>query len=76
MKQVKLKLGEDGQIVIPAEFLKDPGLEVGGTVILRHENGEIRIFAPLKAIRRAQELVREYLPEERALSAKLILKRD
>ena len=75
MKQVKLKLGESGQIVIPAEFLEALDLEVGDTVILRLENGEIRIFALQKAIRRAQELVREYLPEEISLSDELIAER-
>ncbi len=75
MKQIKLKLSEGGQIVIPPEFLEALGLEVGDTVILGLEDGEIRIFSPLNAIRKAQELVREYLPEERSLSDELIVER-
>ena len=72
MHQFKTKLGKGGQIVIPPEFIQAIGLEVGDTVILRLEDGEMRIFAPQKAIRKAQELVSKYLPEERSLSDELI----
>ena len=73
--QIKLKLGEGGQIVIPSEFLEALGLEVGDTVILRLEDGEMRIFTPYKAIKKAQELLSQYLPEERSLSDELIAER-
>ena len=75
MHQIKIKLGEGGQIVIPPEFLQILGLEVGDMVILRLENGEMRIFTPQKAISKAQELLSEYLPEERSLSDELIAER-
>jgi bifunctional DNA-binding transcriptional regulator/antitoxin component of YhaV-PrlF toxin-antitoxin module len=75
MHQIKTKLGEDGQIVIPPEFLQALGLEVGDTVILRLEDGKVRIFTPQQAIRRAQELINKYLPEERSLSDELIEER-
>jgi hypothetical protein len=51
------------------------GLQVGDTVILRLEDDELRIFALYKAIRRAQELVSEHVPEERSLSDELIAER-
>ena len=73
--QIKTKLGEGGQIVIPPEFLQALGLEVGDTVILRLEDGEVRIFIPQKAIRKAQELVSKYLPEDRSLSDELVAER-
>ncbi len=75
MDQIKLKLGEGGQIVIPPEFLQASGLEVGDTVILHLEDGEVRILTPRQAIRKAQELVSEYLPDERSLSDELIAER-
>ncbi len=75
MHQIKTKLGEDGQIVIPPEYLQILGLEVGDTVILRLEDGEMRIFTLKMAIRRAQDLVSKYLPEERSLSEELIAER-
>ena len=75
MHQIKTKLVEGGQIVIPPEYLQILGLEVGDTLILRLEDGEVRIFTPRQAIRKAQELVSEYLPGERSLSEELIAER-
>ena len=73
--QFKTKLGEGGQIVIPPEYLQALSLKVGDTVILRLEDGEMRIFIPQTAIRKAQELVKEYIPEDRSLSDELIEER-
>ena len=51
------------------------GLQIGDEVILRLEDGEIRIFTPQQAIKHAQELLRRYLPEGRSLSDELIAER-
>ncbi len=75
MHQIKTKLDEGGRIVIPPEYLKALGIEVGDTLILRLEDGEVRIFTPQHAIRKAQELVSKYLPEGRSLSDELITER-
>jgi bifunctional DNA-binding transcriptional regulator/antitoxin component of YhaV-PrlF toxin-antitoxin module len=75
MYQIKTKLGEGGQIIIPPEYLQSLGLEVGDTIILRLEDGVMRIFTPIQAIRKAQELVSEYLPDGRSLSDELIAER-
>jgi bifunctional DNA-binding transcriptional regulator/antitoxin component of YhaV-PrlF toxin-antitoxin module len=75
MHQIKTKLDEGGRIVIPPEYLQALGLEVGDSVILRLEDGEVRIFTPQYAIRKAQELVSKYLPEDRSLSDELIAER-
>ena len=73
--QIKTKLGEGGQIIIPPEFLQILGLEVGDRVILQFEDGEMSIITSQKAIRRAQELVNEYIPDDRSLSEELIAER-
>lgn len=75
MDQVKTKLGEGGRIVIPAEYRQALGLQVGDEVILRLEDGALRIFTPRQAIKYAQELLRPYLPEGRSLSDELIAER-
>ena len=75
MYQIKTKLGEGGQIIIPPEFLQILGLEVGDRVILQFEDGEMSIITSQKAIRRAQELVNEYIPDDRSLSEELIAER-
>jgi AbrB family looped-hinge helix DNA binding protein len=75
MLQVKTKLGEGGRIVIPAEYRQALGLQVGDEVILRLEGKELRIFTLNQAIRRAQELVSRYIPQERSLADELIAER-
>jgi AbrB family looped-hinge helix DNA binding protein len=72
MTDVRAKLAEGGRIVIPVEYRQALGLRVGDEVILRLEDGEVRIFTPQQAIKRAQELVRHYMPQERSLSDELL----
>ena len=75
MPHIRTKLIEEGLIVIPEEHLQAIGLQIGDEVILRLEDGEIRIFTPQHAIKHAQELLRRYLPEGRSLSDELIAER-
>ena len=75
MAQVKTKVAEGGRIVIPAEYREALGLHVGDEVILRLEDGEVRIFTPSQAIKYAQDLLRPYLPQGRSLSEELIAER-
>ena len=75
MNQIKTKLGDGGRIVIPAEYRQAMGLQVGDEVILRLEGKELRIFTLNQAIRRAQELVNQYIPKERSLADELIAER-
>jgi bifunctional DNA-binding transcriptional regulator/antitoxin component of YhaV-PrlF toxin-antitoxin module len=58
--------------VIPAEYRRALGIHVGDEVILRLEQGEVRILTPQQAIQRAQELVRQYVPAERSLVDELL----
>ena len=75
MMEFKTKLTEGGRIVIPAEYRQALGLRVGDELILRLEDGEVRIFTARQAIRRAQELVRRYIPQSRSLADELIAER-
>ena len=75
MVDIRAKLAEGGRIVIPVEYRQALGLHVGDEVILRLEDGEVRIFTPQQAIKRAQELVRRYVPRERSLSNELLEER-
>jgi AbrB family looped-hinge helix DNA binding protein len=75
MLDIRAKLAEGGRIVIPVEYRQALGLHVGDEVILRLEDGEVRIFTPQQAIKRAQELVRRYVPGERSLSDELLEER-
>jgi len=72
MTNVRTKLTEGGRVVIPAEYRQALGLHIGDELILRLENGEMRIFTPQQAIKRVQELVSPYLPQGSSLADELI----
>jgi len=75
MAEVRTKVAEGGRVVIPAEFRRALKLDVGDEVILRLGEGELTILTPRQAIRRAQQLVRKYIPEGRKLAEELITDR-
>ena len=75
MKEIRTKLLEGGRIVIPVEYRQALGLQVGDEVILRFTDGEVRIYTPRQAIKRAQELVQRYIPQSGSLADELIAER-
>lgn len=75
MIDTRTKLAEGGRIVIPVEYRQALGLHVGDEVILRLEDGEVRIFTPQQAIKRAQELVKRYVVEGQSLADELLQER-
>jgi AbrB family looped-hinge helix DNA binding protein len=66
---------DGGCVVIPAEYRKALGLEPGDELIVALEDGELRLFTLQQAVRRAQAIVRKYIPEGRSLSDELIAER-
>jgi len=75
MVETTTRLGPSGRVVIPAEYRKAMGIDVGDEVILRLEGGEIRMRGRAEAIRQAQALVRRYVGSDRCLSGELIAER-
>ena len=75
MPKTLAKMGEGGRLVIPAEYRKALGVEAGDELVLVLEEGSLRVTTPREAIRRAQALVRSYVPEGRSLSDELIAER-
>jgi bifunctional DNA-binding transcriptional regulator/antitoxin component of YhaV-PrlF toxin-antitoxin module len=75
MAQILTKLGEGGRLVIPVEYRRALGVDAGDELVLVLEAGAIRVSTPREAIRRAQALVRAYVPEGRLLSDELIAER-
>jgi AbrB family looped-hinge helix DNA binding protein len=60
----RLKIGEAGRIVIPAEMRAAMMVKPGDTVTAEVVEGEFRIVSPAVAIRRAQSLARKILPAD------------
>jgi bifunctional DNA-binding transcriptional regulator/antitoxin component of YhaV-PrlF toxin-antitoxin module len=75
MSRTVAKLGEGGRLVIPVEYRKALGVETGDELVLALEDDTLRVFTPREGIRRAQALVRSYIPEGRRLSEELIQER-
>ncbi len=75
MTSIKTKIGVGGRVVVPAKYRKALDLKPGDDVILILEDGEVRITTVKQAIRRAQQIVRRYVPEDRDLVSELINER-
>ena len=75
MAGITTRLGPSGGIVIPAEYRKALGVEVGDEIVLRLEEGEIRMTGRTQAIRRAQRTIRRYVGAGRLLPEELIASR-
>ncbi len=74
-RQARIQIGEAGRLVIPADFRAALGLAPGDDVLVRLEDGELRILTPRQAIRKAQQLLSDCLPDHRSLAEELIAER-
>jgi AbrB family looped-hinge helix DNA binding protein len=68
-------VGKGGRVVIPALYREALGLKAGTPVIVTLEDEEIRIVTPRRALARARNLVRQYMPKNRSLAKELIRER-
>jgi len=75
MTEARLRVNENGRVVIPAEFRKTLGIKAGDEVIARLEEDELRITTVRSRIARAQRLVRQYIKPGRSLADELIAER-
>ena len=60
---VKIRVGADGSIVVPATLSDVLGLKEGDVLFARVEDGEICLLTRTAAMRRAQAIVRQFVPE-------------
>jgi AbrB family looped-hinge helix DNA binding protein len=69
---IKVKLGPDGRVVVPAPFREALGLKEGDTLIASAEHGELKFMTIQAAVRRAQDMLRQLVPEGVSLVDELI----
>ncbi len=70
------KLTNGNRVVIPAAIRKSLGLHVGDAITLvLQDTGEVRLLTQAEAIRQAQALVRQSVPEGRSLVEELLAER-
>lgn len=75
MSRTLARLGEGGRLVIPADYRRALGVDTGDDLLLVLEDRTVRLLTPREAVRRAQALVRSYIPAGRRLSDELIQER-
>jgi AbrB family looped-hinge helix DNA binding protein len=71
----RVRVNENGRVVIPAPYRKALGIKAGDEVILRMEDDELRITTRQRRIERAQRRVRQYVKPGVSLVDELIAER-
>ena len=69
---MKVRLGPDGRVVIPAGFREALGLSEGDTLIASLVDGELHLLTIEAAVRKAQAIVRQFVPEGVSLVDELL----
>ena len=73
--ETRMRVNENGRVVIPASFRKALGINAGDEIIVRMEDDELRIMTLKRRIQRAQESVRRYVRPGESLVDELIAER-
>jgi AbrB family looped-hinge helix DNA binding protein len=73
--KARMRINENGRVVIPASFRKRLGIRVGDEVVLQIQDDELRITTLKRNIERAQRLVRKHVKAGTSLVDELIAER-
>ena len=74
-QRARMRINENGRVVIPAEFRKRLGIRPGDELELRVEDQELRISTLRRNIERAQKLLRKQVKHGKSLVDELIAER-
>lgn len=58
----RIKIGEGGRLVIPAVYRKELHIEPGDELILRMQDGELRLFHQKQALANIRKAVKQRIP--------------
>jgi len=72
---VRTKVTQGGRIVIPADMRRRLGIEIGEDVSITLDGESLRILTQKESIKRAQALVRKFVPDGVSLVDELIADR-
>lgn len=72
MLQAKARLNANGRVVIPAVVRRALDLRPGDQLIMRVEDGELRLSTRRQALARARRMIRAYIPSDEDLTQSLI----
>lgn len=73
--RTRMRVNQNGRIVIPASFRRELGIKTGDEVILRLHGDELRITTLKHRLERAQRLVRKHVKPGTSLVDELIAER-
>jgi AbrB family looped-hinge helix DNA binding protein len=73
--KARARIGAGGRLVIPAEIRRELGLAEGEPVVMRVEDGELRIWSVREGIRRVQERMKPYIIPGKSVVDELIAER-
>jgi AbrB family looped-hinge helix DNA binding protein len=75
MEQMRVRMNENGRIVIPSQVRKALGIQPGDEVILELDDHEVHLTTLRQRIAKAQEMVRKYVKPGVSLVDELIAER-
>ncbi len=70
--EIKTQISKSGRIVLPVKLRKALEIQAGDEVVMRLENGSIRMIPVRQAVILAQKAVRQYVPKGTSLVDALI----
>lgn len=73
--KTRMRVNQNGRIVIPVSFRKELGIKTGDEVILQLHGDELRITTLKHRLARAQRLVRKHVKPGTSLVDELIAER-
>lgn len=74
-QQIRLRLSENGRVVIPAQVRKELGVEAGGEIILERREDGYRMTTRRERIEEARRYLRRYVKPGVSLADELIADR-
>jgi AbrB family looped-hinge helix DNA binding protein len=74
-EETRVRVSQQGRLVIPASFRKALGINAGDEVLLRMRDNELRITTQQRRIERAQCRARRYLKPGTSLVDELLAER-
>lgn len=75
MASQAVKIIDGGKLIIPAAFRRKLGIDTGDTVVIELGEDGLHVRSLSSAVRRAQEIVREFVPDDVSLADDLIAER-
>lgn len=75
MASQAVKIIDGGKLIIPASFRRKLGIDTGDTVVIEMDEDGLHVRSLSSAVRRAQEIIREFVPDEVSLADELIAER-